>query len=123
MNVEQAARIAHEVNRVYCQSLGDHSQPLWEDAPMWQRESVIHGIQLHWDTMVIGEELPPSASHEAWLAEKKAAGWKWGRVKDVEKKEHPCFVPYDELPTEQKTKNFLFDAVAKSTFEKRAKAA
>jgi len=123
MNVEQAARIAHEVNRAYCQSLGDYSQPLWEDAPMWQRESAIHGIQLHWETAAIGEELPPHASHEAWLAEKKAAGWKWGRVKNVEKKEHPCFVPYDELPTEQKTKDFLFSAVAKSTFEKRAKAA
>ena len=27
------------------------------------------------------------------------------------KKEHPCFVPYEELPTEQKAKDFLFRGV------------
>lgn len=40
MTVEQIVRVAHvahEVNRAYCQSLGDNSQPTWEDAPHWQR--------------------------------------------------------------------------------------
>jgi hypothetical protein len=32
-------------------------------------------------------------------------------VKDAEKKEHPCFRPYDELPAEQKIKDALFIAV------------
>jgi hypothetical protein len=27
------ARACHEVNRAYCQALGDNSQPAWEDGP------------------------------------------------------------------------------------------
>ena len=53
----------------------------------------------------------PSHSHEEWLKEKAATGWKYGPVKDLAKKEHPCFVPYDELPPEQKAKNALFVGV------------
>jgi hypothetical protein len=31
-----------------------------------------------------------------------------------EAKTHPCFVPYDELPPEQKLKDYLFQAVVRS---------
>lgn len=36
--LDKIARVCHEVNRAYCQALGDNSQPAWEDAPAWQRE-------------------------------------------------------------------------------------
>jgi hypothetical protein len=116
MNSETAAKIAHEVNRAYCTSIGDQSQPPWEDAPAWQRHSAIKGITLHWEALADGNILAPSASHESWLAEKIANGWKYGPVKNPETKEHPCCVPYDQLPVEQRTKDFLFGAVAESTF-------
>lgn len=116
MTVEQAAQIAHEVNRAYCDSLGDHSQLDWRSAPGWQRDSAINGISLHWKACSERLELPPSASHDSWLKEKIDTGWKYGPVKDVEKKEHPCCVPYDELPDAQKTKDYLFGAVARVTF-------
>jgi hypothetical protein len=45
------------------------------------------------------------------MQEKKAAGWIYGPVKDPEKKEHPCIVPYDQLPIEQRTKDYLFKAI------------
>ena len=93
-SVEKVARVCHEVNRAYCASLGDHSQPAWEDAPEWQRESAINGVCF----ARANPDAGPAASHENWLAEKRSAGWKYGPVKDVEAKEHPCFVPYDELP-------------------------
>jgi hypothetical protein len=53
----------------------------------------------------------PAASHESWLAEKEATGWKYGPVKDADKKEHPCFVPYNELPPAQQSKDYLFRAI------------
>jgi hypothetical protein len=115
MNVEQAARIAHELNRAYCLRLGDVSQVAWEEAPQWQRDSAVTGIKLHWNALDSGKELPPSASHESWLKEKAATGWKYGPIKDAERKEHPCFVPYEELPADQQTKDYLFGAVAKAT--------
>jgi hypothetical protein len=35
-------------------------------------------------------------------------------VKNPDAKEHPCFVPYDELPAEQRTKDYLFQAVVRA---------
>ena len=107
MRIEQIARVAHEINRAYCQALGDNSQPKWEDAPDWQRSSAINGVEFH----ITNPDAGPDHSHNAWLAEKEATGWKWGPVKDAERKEHPCFVPYDQLPVEQKAKDYLFRAV------------
>lgn len=107
MKIAQIARAAHEINRAYCQALGDNSQPKWEDAPDWQRSSAINGVEFH----ITNPDAGPDHSHNAWLAEKEATGWKWGAVKDAERKEHPCFVPYDQLPVEQKAKDYLFRAV------------
>lgn len=105
--IEQIARVAHEVNRAYCAAIGDNSQPDWSNAPEWQRSSAINGVQFHMSNPSAG----PDSSHNAWLAEKEAAGWKYGPVKDAEYKEHPCFVPYDELPVEQRAKDYLFRGV------------
>jgi hypothetical protein len=101
------AQIAHEVNRAYCAAIGDDSQPAWESAPNWQKNSAINGVQFHRDT----PDATPENSHENWLAEKAADGWVYGEEKDPEAKTHPCFCPYDELPDEQKAKDALFMAV------------
>jgi hypothetical protein len=37
--IDQVARVCHEANRAYCQTLGDNSQPAWDDAPEWQKDS------------------------------------------------------------------------------------
>ena len=107
MTSNEIAKVAHGVNRAYCEALGDMSQPKWEDAPDWQKSSAINGVIFHRDN----PDATPSNSHEEWLKEKEAEGWKYGSVKDAEKKEHPCFVPYDELPTEQKAKDYIFRAI------------
>ena len=107
MTAEQIARVAHEVNRAYCLALGDTSQAAWEDAPEWQRRSAINGVNFH----LANPNAGPDHSHNEWLKEKAETGWKFGPVKDAEKKEHPCFVPYDELPTEQKAKDYLFRGI------------
>ena len=107
MKVQAIARVAHEINRAYCASLGDTSQPAWEDAPDWQQKSAIAGVEMH----LANPDATPEQSHESWLAQKIADGWVYGEVKDAEKKQHPCCVPYDELPTEQKAKDHLFRAV------------
>jgi len=100
------ARVAHEVNRAYCQALGDHSQPAWEDAPQWQRDSAMLGVALH-----TANNVGPEASHESWMAQKVADGWKYGPVKDPERKEHPCIVPFADLSPAQQAKDFIFRGV------------
>lgn len=110
MNVEAIARICHEANKGLCESLGDESQVTWNDAPEWQKESAIKGVEFHLANPGAGTD----DSHKSWLKEKEETGWKYGPVKDAEKKEHPCFVPYDQLPPEQQAKDYLFRGIVHS---------
>lgn len=100
--IEACARAAHEVNRAYCIAIGDGSQLSWDEAPEWQRDSARAGIGV-----ALGGATPEE-QHEVWLKDKAVAGWKYGPTKDPEKKEHPCFVPYAELPAAQQAKDHLF---------------
>jgi RyR domain len=107
LNIEQIATVCHETNRAYCTSIGDNSQKPWLEAEQWQRDSAIEGVRY----ALANPTAPASAQHDAWLADKERDGWKFGPVKEADKKEHPCFVPYEQLPVEQKTKDYLFKAV------------
>lgn len=107
MKQEDIARVAHEINRAYCQALGDHSQLPWEDAPQWQRDSAISGVQIH----IGNPDYSPEQSHEVWMKHKHADGWRQGPEKNPELKEHPDLVPYSALPVETRAKDFLFRAV------------
>lgn len=109
--LEHLAAAAHEMNRVYCLAHGDTSQPHWEDAPEWQRTSAVNGVRGALDGNT------PEQSHASWLVEKERTGWKYGPVKDPDKKEHPCFVPYDQLPPEQQRKDTLFLATVRAMAE------
>jgi hypothetical protein len=104
---EQIARACHEVNRAYCEALGDTSQVPWDIAPQWQKDSALLGVELHLGNHDAG----PQASHESWMTQKFADGWYYGEVKDEEAKTHPCLLPFDELPREQQAKDFIFRAV------------
>lgn len=101
------ARICHEVNRAYCASLGDASQPAWADAPQWQKDSALVGVRMH----LANPNAGPDDSHKSWLAQKVAEGWVYGPIKDPVTKQHPCMVPYEELPQEQRAKDYLFRGV------------
>lgn len=105
--IEAIAKTCHEANRAYCESIGDHSQVSWEDAPEWQRTSAINGVIFVMSNPDAGDE----ASHNSWLAEKRMNGWKYGEVKDTDAKTHPCFLPFNELPPEQQFKDKLFRAI------------
>lgn len=107
----EIAKVCHETNRAFCQTLLDYSQPSWEEAPEWQRTSAINGVEFH----LKNPNSEPSHSHEEWLKKKSATGWKYGPIKDPIKKEHPCFVPYNELPEPQKVKDALFIGVVNAT--------
>ena len=98
------AMMCHAINAAYCQSLGDESQANWDDTPEAHKQSLIAGVEMH----LANPDATPEQSHESWYAQKEAEGWTYGEVKDMEKKEHPCFLPYDELPIEQKAKDYLF---------------
>lgn len=107
MNILEIAAICHEANRMLCLTQGDTSQPGWMAAPGWQRDSVCNGVRFHLDN----PDADPAASHENWMAEKLADGWRYGKTKDMQAKTHPCLVPFANLPPEQRAKDHLFKGI------------
>ena len=118
MNTIRLAELAHEANRAICECADDHSQVPWEFAPAWQKHSVMDGIEFLRNNPTATSE----QNHENWMKTKKADGWVYGEVKDARKKTHPCMVPYDELPFEQKVKDYVFRALVLTLDAQRAEA-
>ena len=54
------------------------------------------------------EELEPLVEkmaknvHEVWAETRLKQGWKYGEQRNDELKTHPCLVPYEDLPEEEK---------------------
>lgn len=109
MNRVLIAQVAHNVNQAMRAALGEAVES-WDDAAPEHKASVLAGVDMH----VANPDTTPEAAHESWLAQKVAEGWTYGEAKDLEAKTHPCLVPYAELPTEQKVKDYLFRAVVHS---------
>lgn len=100
------ARVCHEANRAIQIATGDPAvSPRWDDAPEWQRESAVEGIE----KALAGAT--PEELHESWCEFKRASGWVHGPVKDEVAKAHPCLVSYAELPAEQRKKDAVFSAI------------
>ena len=107
LSVEHIAKVCHEANKAYCESIGDMSQKSWNEAEQWQRDSAIAGVQYRLDN----PGTTPEDQHNAWCKAKFDAGWTYGTEKNTEAKTHHCLVPYSELPEQQRKKDALFQAV------------
>lgn len=103
---EQIARIAHEANRALQQVLGDDQiSPPWDQASQHDKDVSAAGAKAG------RYGATPEALHEKWVAEKLAAGWTFGVVKDATAKTHPLLVPFDQLPPGDRAKDYLFAGV------------
>ena len=111
--IEAAAEAAHEVNRAYCAAIGDISHLSWLQTPEEIKQSVRAGVRLIIDRGTTG----PEQQHQAWLDHYKAKGWRWGPVKDAGKKQHPCLLPWAELPLWQRAKDQIFGHVVRAVLE------
>lgn len=107
-NVE-IAKIVHEMNRRLCQLTGDDSQTPWESVPEWQEDATYNQILFAQHN----PSAPANIHHKVWCDKKVADGWKWGPVKDVDKKEHPDLVDYYELSPVARLKDELFSIIVR----------
>jgi len=105
--INSIAKMCHEVNKAYCEALGDISQVSWEMAPPGIQESAVNGVMFR----LMNPDSTPEDQHNMWLAFKDKEGWSYGEVKDSAKKEHPCMVPYAKLPETQRAKDYIFRAI------------
>ena len=108
--INQIAFVCHQTNRAYCETIGDKSQSDWDQSPDWQKESAIAGVKFR----LANPDATPEDMHKNWCKDKLNDGWIYGKVKDPNKKTHPCLLPYDQLPEEQRVKDALFANVVKA---------
>lgn len=47
-------------------------------------------------------ELLAENTHDVWARDRLAQGWKYGPCRRDDTKEHPCLIPYEQLPEEEK---------------------
>ena len=40
--------------------------------------------------------------HEVWAETRISQGWTWGEERDDQLMKHPCLIPYEELPAEER---------------------
>lgn len=111
--VEYVARLAHTINKALCEATGDDSQPAWEDASDDQKASITSGVitAANYVANSQGRQMNPEESHNGWMARKLRQGWRYGEVKDTELKEHPCLLPWNELPRADRLKDVLFSGI------------
>lgn len=107
--IQDIAKICHEANRAYCQTIGDDSQCEWQYASEWQKDSAFNGVL----AVAMNINITPEKLHQNWMREKLESGWTYGEVKDAEKKTHPCLIEYDHLPAEQRKKDEIFHAICR----------
>lgn len=110
MEAIDIAKICHEANKILCITQGDMTQSSWDESPEWQKNSILDGVLFH----LSFPDVKPSSSHYRWLELKIIEGWKYGKVKNIDKKEHPCLVPFDELSKEHQAKDHLFKGIVDS---------
>src|SRR5690606_36912944 len=61
-------------------------------------------IKLTDDILKLTDLLAKNA-HDNWAQQRISQGWKYGPVRDDIKREHPCLIPYKDLPEPEKEFN------------------
>lgn len=58
-------------------------------------------VELSPDVLHLTERLAEHA-HDIWARQRVADGWTWGPVRNDAARQHPCLIPYADLPDSEK---------------------
>ena len=59
------------------------------------------GIELPEELKMLVEQMSKNV-HEVWAETRIKQGWTYGPQRSDEKKTHPCLIPYEDLPEEER---------------------
>lgn len=74
-SLEIIARACHEANAAICIH-NDEEFHHWNDAPEWQRDAAIDGVE----TILNDPSITPEDLHKAWMDKKIDDGWTYGQL-------------------------------------------
>ena len=111
---EEIAQFSNAINRTYSQILGREDL-----AGQWvtqlQRQNIIECV----DAVRRGLITASGEAHERWLWKHIEDGWVYGPVKDAVLKQHPCLLPFGQLPEEEQFRDWLFLTTVKGLLQAR----
>lgn len=111
LSVDAIARICHAGKRALCIRLADEVvDPEWDQITEAQRDSIRDRVRLMIEpdehgTVGLGA---PHHVHNMWLRRKAQLGWCYGPIEDPDRKEHPGFMAWREMPPRFKRRDHLF---------------
>ncbi len=59
------------------------------------------GIEMPEDLVELTEQMARNV-HEVWARTRIGQGWSYGPTRNDDLKQHPCLVPYDDLPESER---------------------
>lgn len=110
MKIHQIAAICHAANSRYRLAIGEYPHAIWELEPESRRQHVLNGVKYALFDPVAGA----ADLHANWTKDLEKNGWTYGPVEKVAEKQHPCLVPYHELPEKQQVKDCMFVAIVRA---------
>jgi hypothetical protein len=99
--IKMIAKVCHETNNAYRETIGEKPSPKWEETSDDQRNSMIDGVK----NIIDGIITTPEKNHEAWIETKINQGWK--------KENESNMIPFKDLPYCQQFKDHLFMSIVK----------
>jgi ryanodine receptor 2 len=58
-------------------------------------------VELTPEILALTEQLAEHA-HDVWARKRMAEGWTFGKERNDARKEHPCLIPYEDLPDSER---------------------
>lgn len=110
--IELILTVLHNANAVLKKLNNEKHEELADMEPARRasiKEAIKHALE---------NDTSPEESHNKWLATQEALGYKYGIEIDRVNLLHPCMMPYENLPAEQKLKDDMFVAIIQSFKEK-----
>ena len=108
LTVIEIAKIARNIDRMYCASINDTIPEMWERCTESEKDKTLRGISYH-----LQNDLSPEDSHMNWVKQKIAEGWCYDMNYDPVLKLSPHLIPYNQLPVEQRAKDHIFRALVR----------
>lgn len=94
MNINFIAMICHNVLSAANEAYDEKAYKPWRELSEDDRNAVMDEVRFH----VKHPQAGPEGPHNAWLEERKAAGWTYGKAPNTDRKKDPDMVEFKKMP-------------------------
>lgn len=110
MTARDLGRLMHALRREIALIYGGNVPPAWEDEACTDamKASSERGAL----AMLVNPDMTARDEHQRWYNERWEQGWRYGPVRDNERKLHPSMRDFDELPLGERLKDLARIAMA-----------